>query len=167
MRKRALFAALIAILTAVPTVGLPMGSRPDDGRTYYFDGSQFREEGTAGQPAIATRTGYYPKLLAGGESKTAIPLPAGTGALAGICYLQQSGGKLRSATGSIPLAGITVTVRGGGIEKESHCDDRGFFVLALPPGRYDVRSGSDTRSVTVESDKTTLTPLRGGKRMVD
>lgn len=167
MRKRALLAALIAILTAVPTTALPMGARPDDGRTYYFDGSQFREEGTAGQPAIATRTGYYPKLLAAGASGTSIPLPAGTGALAGICYLQQSGGKLRNASGSIPLAGPPVTVRGAGIDRESRCDEQGFFSLALPPGRYEVRGGADARSVTVESDKTTLTTLRGGKRMVD
>ncbi len=167
MRKSVLLATLTATLAAVPTVGLPMGSRPDDGRTMYFDGSAFREGTGAGRPAIATRIGRYPRLLQDGPSGEAAPLPAGTGAVAGICYIQQSGGKLGTRPAILPRPGIQVTVRGTGIEMQTSCDGQGFFSLALPPGRYEVSSGADSRPVTIEPDKTTLTPLRGGKRMVD
>ena len=166
MCKRAFIAALAATLI-LPAIALPMGAKPDDSRTYYFDGSSFREGKPPGLPAIETRIGYYPRTLAGDGISPLRPLPAGTGALAGICYLQQAGGKLGNAPQGHALAGILVTVRGGDIEREISCDDRGFFSLALPPGRYEVRSGADSRAVTVEPEKTTLAPLRGGKRMVD
>ncbi len=166
MHKRAIIAALVASLI-IPTAGLSMGSRPDDSRTMYFDGSAFREENTEGQPAIATRIGHYPRLLRDGTSREAVPLPSGTGALAGICYIQQSGGKLGSHPAFLPRPDILVTVRGAGGEKETRCDGNGFFSMALPPGRYEVRSGADSSTVTIEPDKTTLVPLRGGKRMVD
>ncbi|TWJ32928.1 hypothetical protein [Geobacter argillaceus] len=166
MHKRALIAALVASLT-IPAAGLPMGSRPDDSRTMYFDGSAFREESRVGQPAIATRIGHYPKLLQEGSPGKTRPLPPETGALAGICYIQQSGGKLGSHPAFLPRPDMPVTVRGAGVEKETRCDGNGFFTLALPPGRYEVRSGADSGTVTIEPDKTTLIPLRGGKRMVD
>lgn len=159
--------ALIASLTIIPAVGLPMGSRPDDSRTMHFDGSAFREEGAVGQPAIATRIGHFPQLFQEGSPREAPPLPPGTGALAGICYIQQSGGKLGSHPTFRPRPAMPVTVRGSGVEKETRCDGNGFFSLALPPGRYEVRSGADSGTVTIEPDKTTLIPLRGGKRMVD
>jgi hypothetical protein len=157
---------LIAILTALPSAGLPMGSRPDDVRIYHFDGSQFRGGNAEGMPAIETRTGRYPLLLQN-DTGVATPLPAGTGALAGICYLQQGGGKLGSHPDLMLRPGIQVTVRGAGVEMRTSCDSRGFFSQALPPGRYEVSSGADTRVISIEADKTTLTPLRGGKRMVD
>lgn len=167
MHKRAIIAALVASLTTLPAVGLPMGSRPDDSRTMHFDGSAFQEGSVAGQPAITSRIGHYPQLLHEGSSKEVRALPPGTGALAGICYIQQSGGKLGSHPTFLPRSDMPVTVRGAGVEKETRCDGNGFFSLALPPGRYEVRSGADARNVTVELDKTTLIPLRGGKRMVD
>ena len=167
MHKKAIIAALVAILTTLPAVGLPMGSRPVDSRTMYFDGSVFREGKTAGQPAIATRIGHYPQLLQDGSSREAVPLPSGTGALAGICYIQQSGSKLGSHPAFLPRPGMPVNVSGTGVEREARCDEHGFFSLALPAGRYNVRSGADSRAVTIEQDKTTLIPLRGGKRMVD
>lgn len=166
MHKRALIAALVASLTTLPAVGLPMGSRPDDSRTMHFDGSVFREGSTVGS-AIATRIGHYPQLLQEGSPGEARPLPPGTGALAGICYIQQSGGKLGSHPSFLPRPDMPVTVRGAGAEKETRCDGNGFFSLALPPGRYEVHSGADSGTVTIELDKTTLIPLRGGKRMVD
>ncbi len=167
MRKRALCAALIATL-AVPAITLPMGSRPDDSRTYYFDGSSFREDRTAGFPAIVTRIGRLPRLFQHGADADAAPLlPPGTGALAGICYIQQSGGKLGSRHAFRPRPGMTITVRGTGLERETRCDGEGFFSVALPPGRYEVAVGTDAKSVAVEQDKTTLVSLRGGKRMVD
>ena len=134
MRKRAFIAALAATLT-LPAMALPMGKRPDDSHTYYFDGSQFREGASPDQPAIATRTGQYPHLLGAGGSGQASPLPAGTGALAGICFIQQSGGKLGSKPAFLPRPGITVTVRGTDAVREARCDGHGFFSLALPPGR--------------------------------
>jgi hypothetical protein len=166
MHKRALIAALVASLIS-PAVGLPMGSRPDDSRTMYFDGSAFREGSVVGQPTIATRIGHYPQLLQEGSPGEARTLPSGTGALAGICHIQQSGGKLGSHPTFLPRPHMPVTVRGTGVEKETRCDANGFFTLALPPGRYEVRSGADSGTVTIEPDKTTLIPLRGGKRMVD
>ena len=167
MRKRAFIAALAATLTLLPAVALPMGAKPDDSRTYYFDGSQFREGGLPDQLTIATKIGQYPKLLGADGSRQTSPLPDGTGALAGLCFIQQSGGKLGGRPSFLPRPDLPVTVRGAGTTKETRCDERGFFSLALPPGRYDVSSGADTRNVTIEQDKTTLTPLRGGKRMVD
>lgn len=166
MHKRTTIAALVASLI-IPAAGLPMGSRPDDSRTMHFDGSAFREGNIVGQPAVATRIGHYPQLLQEGSPREIRPLPPGTGALAGICYIQQSGGKLGSHPTFLPRSDMPVTVRGAGVEKEIHCDGNGFFSLALPPGRYEVRSGAYSGTVTIELDKTTLIPLRGGKRMVD
>ena len=167
MSKKPFMTVLAATLALIPAIALPMGSRPDDSRTFYFDGSQFREEAVPDQPAIATSIGQYPYLLGAVGSGRASPLPAGTGALAGLCFIQQSGGKLGSRPSFLPRPDMPVTVRGAGTSKETRCNERGFFSLALPPGRYDVSSGADSRSVTIEQDKTTLTPLRGGKRMVD
>lgn len=166
MHKRTIIAALVASLT-IPAAGLPMGSRPDDSRTMHFDGSAFREGNIVGQPAVATRIGHFPQLLQEGSPREIRPLPPGTGALAGICYIQQSGGKLGSHPTFLPRSDMPVTVRGAGVEKETRCDGNGFFSLALPPGRYEVRSSADSGTVTIELDKTTLIPLRGGKRMVD
>lgn len=119
-----------------------------------------------GSGAIQVRDGYLPVADGAGEPAED-RLPEGTGALALFCYQQRSGGKLKPHAGLAPLAGVAVTVSGKALNLAARTDASGYLILALPPGSYEVRLFGFTRKVDVESGKTALTALRGGKRMVD
>jgi hypothetical protein len=97
-----------------------------------------------------------------------VELPAEKGALAGICYLQSAGGRLRGGHGFVPSPGTPVTISSGGnIAASVVSDENGYFVALLPEGSYRIGSGSFATEATLVNGATTLVPLQTGKRMVD
>ena len=141
------------------------GDATQQWRSYAFAGGQFREVPPPGE--IQLRDGYLPFRSYSGLPLREERLPEGTGGIAGICYLQVTGGKLRSAAGSFPLAGEVIEIRGNNLTMAVRADEAGYFLVALPPAAYELRWRNFTRKVTVAKGKTTLVALRGGKRMVD
>jgi hypothetical protein len=134
---------------------------------FYFDGREF----VAGKPAplspfLAVREGFVPVVETRDEKIQPVQLPEGSGALAGICYVQSYGGKLKPAGGYHPVPMLAVPISAG--EKPApaaETDGNGFFVTILPAGSY--RVGREGVEVRIESGTTRLLPLRVGKRMVD
>jgi hypothetical protein len=165
-----------ALLLAVLMVAVMAGAvsafslRPDTTWNYYhFDGRGF----VAGQPPdqspfLALRDHVLPVVMPRMATVEAVALPPATGALAGICYIQSSGGKLGGGRGYAPCSRAPLTIYSGKtVEMFTQSDDFGFFVAMLPAGMYYVVSGTFTAEAVVEKVTTTLVPLRVGKRMVD
>ena len=133
-------------------------------QTLTFNGNAFVKG--SGSGAIMVRDGYLPEP-AGAAAPREDQLPEGTGAVAVFCYQQRSGGKLRPQGGSAPMAGVVVAVKGTSWKLAARTDASGYLILALPPGSYDLGLFGLSKKVTVESGKTALVAMRGGKRMVD
>lgn len=169
MSRTSGFLLFIIILAALPAIAVV--NRPTDAWNYYhFDGRAFTA-GPAddGSAFVALRDKVRPVILT-----TLTPqivqtaLPDGTGVVAGICYLQSSGGKLGSASGFTPFPRTPLLISSGGRQLVTvQTDDNGYFVEVLPAGTYSVGSGPFSAEITVERGKTTLVPIRAGKRMVD
>jgi hypothetical protein len=136
---------------------------------YHFDGHGFVAGPSAdGSPFLAVRDGAVPVVLSRMAKIEAVALPAETGALAGICYIQSSGGKLAGGHGNLPCPGMELTLSSGSTTlQHTKTDGSGYFVALLPGGVYRVSSGVFAAEATVENGTTTLVPLRTGKRMVD
>ncbi|MDD2852455.1 MAG: hypothetical protein PHY09_11255 [Desulfuromonadaceae bacterium] len=147
------------------------GKRPADAWNYYhFDGTSFVAGPTAdGSAFIAVRENALPIVLT--AQKTSLEqtaLSEGTGVIAGICYLQSSGGKLGGSGGFTPYPQVSLLISSGGKQYMAvQTDAYGYFTVSLPAGTYAVGSGPITARVTVERGITTLVPLRVGKRMAD
>jgi hypothetical protein len=133
-------------------------------QTLGFDGTGF-QKGAAGG-AILVRDGYLP-VPAGAGAPHEDQLPGGTGAVAVFCFVQSSGGKLRLQAGFLPMGAAVVSVTGKSLTVAGRTDASGYLILALPPGSYDVRLFGFLHKVTVETGKTALVAIRGGKRMGD
>ena len=129
-----------------------------------FDGSGFVP--ADGNGALQLRDGYLP-LPPDAKVLREDQLAEGMGGLALYCYQQQSGGKLRAQPGQAPMSGVAVAVAGGNQRFAARADAGGYLLLALPAGEYSVSVAGITRKVKVESGKTALLALRGGKRMAD
>ena len=159
------------ICSLLPAQVIAGGKRPVDTWTlYHFDGTAFVSgPATDGTPFMAIREKVRPVILttmAAPIEQT--PLPDGSGVIAGICYLQSSGGKLGGGSGFTPYARVPLQISSGGKEFVSvQTDDQGYFVVVLPAGTYSVGSGPFAAEITVDRGVTTLVPLRAGKRMVD
>jgi len=134
---------------------------------FHFDGKAF----VPGRPpegvSLAVRDGMRPVIAAGSGKVEAVKLTQGTGAVAGICYVQSSGGKLRSGSGFLPAPRVTVEISDGErVAATTETDANGYFTATLPAGDYKV-SARGMAEVKVAKGKTTLISLRVGKRMVD
>lgn len=156
---------------ALPAALSGAGNRPADVWNYYhFDGASFTP-GPAidGSAYVAVREQVRPVVLTAQAADIGqTPLPAGAGAIAGICYLQSSGGKLGGGSGYRPCPRVPLLIHSGGKELVTvQTDDHGHFVVVLPAGTYSIGNGPLTAGITVERGITTLVPLRAGKRMVD
>lgn len=156
---------------ALPAAVSGAGNRPADVWNYYhFDGTAFTPGPTIdGSAYVAVREKVRPVVL---TSQTAdieqTPLPDGAGAIAGISYLQSSGGKLGDGSGYRPYPRVPLLIYSGGRELVTvQTDYHGYFVVVLPAGTYSIGNGPLTAGITVERGITTLVPLRAGKRMVD
>jgi len=154
-----IYAALLMVLLCVS----PAWAGSPGAMSLLFDGTAFRESSAPG--ALLVRDGMLPDSA--GEAAREDPLPAGTGAVALLCYRQSAGGKLKSHGAVAPMAGVAVSVRGGGLVLAGRSDARGYLILALPPGSYQFKLFNFSKQVVVEPGKTALAFIRGGKRMVD
>jgi hypothetical protein len=137
---------------------------------YHFDGYGF----IAGQPPdnasplIAVQNNVRPVPISRISKVEALALPEDKGAIAGICYIKSSGGKLASGHGYAPCPGTPVTISSGNTVITSVLsDENGFFVAILAAGMYRIGNGAFWIEANVEKGVTTLVPLRTGKRMVD
>jgi hypothetical protein len=132
---------------------------------YHFDGSAFRPGSGAKGATVYLKEGYLPFFEAVGGKET--KLPEGRGVIAGICYLQTAGGKLKQGDAYIPLQNVPVEIIGASWRQTVKTTPAGFFVVVPPPGDYEVRLPGATGKIGVEGGKTSLLAVRGGKRMVD
>jgi len=170
--NKAIHLLLALLICGTPPISaFAAGTRPVDAWSYYhFDGKAFvAGPASDGSAFIAVRDQMRPVIL---TAQTAhieeAPLPDGAGVIAGICYLQSSGGKLGSGEGFRPYQRVPLLISSGGKEFVTvQTDDHGYFVVVLAAGTYSIGSGPATAEITVKPDITTLVPLRVGKRMVD
>lgn len=164
---------LLALLVgmAVSVSASAAANRPPSVWNYYhFDGSAFTPgPAVDGSAFIAVREKAQPVVLSAPAANTEqTPLPDGTGVIAGICYLQISGGKLGGGGGFSPCQRMPLTVFSAGKPFVTvQTDDNGYFVVVLPAGTYSIGGEPFSADITVERGITTLAPLRVGKRMVD
>jgi hypothetical protein len=171
MSKAIIIFLALLFCTSFPAPATSFGPRPLDTWSYYhFDGSVFTP-GPAddGSPFVAVREHVQPVILTVQSSQLEqTVLPDGAGVIAGICYLQSSGGKLGAGSGYKPYPRVPLLISAGGKEFVTvQTDEHGYFVVVLPAGTYSVGSAPFTAEITVERGITTLVPLRAGKRMVD
>lgn len=136
---------------------------------YLFDGTDFRVAPDGQTKSVWLRYGYFPYLGQEAPLDTATTkLPAGTGAVAGICYLQTSGGKLVTQSRITPLPDEQITMKLSGEGAfVTRTDDSGYFSDALYPGEYEFYCRGVKVTGRVKQGETTLLPIRGGKRMAD
>lgn len=163
-----LLVALVVIMAS--SIAMAASKRQADHWVYYhFDGKGFvAGPAVAGSSFLAVRNGMRPVVLAETTNIEATALPKGKGALAGICYMQSSGGKLAPEPAYIPYPRMPVRISSGDtIVATTESDDQGYFTAVLEAGRYTISAGPARTEVTVEKDNTVLVPLRAGKRMVD
>lgn len=149
------------------------GKRPASVWNYYhFDGTSIVPgSGDASDAYLAVKESALPVIITNKSITTIkqVPISAGFGAVAGICYIQSSGGKLAGKKlGFKPSSNLTLTVSNSGrITATIQTDKNGYFVRELPVGKYAINDGRFEHEVTVESGKTSIMALRNGKRMVD
>lgn len=163
------FLLFFVICAALPVSAA--GKRPPVTWNYYhFDGSAFTAGPTVdGSVFLALHDKIRPVILTTLTSPVEMTaLPDEAGAVAGICYTQSSGGKLGNGGGFRPHPRTPILISSGGTQPVAlQTDGLGYFVAILSPGTYSVSSGPFSVEITVERGKTTLVPLRAGKRMVD
>jgi hypothetical protein len=171
MSKTIQFLLLFFLCAALPVSVSATGNRPAGVWNYYhFDGTSFAPgPASDGSAFVAVREKARPAVLTAPTTdieQTALPDEAG--AIAGICYLQSSGGKLGGGNGFVPYPRVPLLISSGGKQYVTvQTDDNGYFVVVLPAGTYSIGSAPFTAEITVERGITTLVPLRAGKRMVD
>jgi hypothetical protein len=160
---------LIAIIPFIVSC-VPAGTSP--WRPYFFNGNEFQPSVAGTAQKLWLRKGYLPRLDEPGTYAVDTgKLPPGTGAVAGICYLQTSGGKLGNNTDNTtvkpyPDEQVVIKNRQEGISV-TRTDEAGYFIEALFPGDYELLCRGAAKPITVIKGETTLVPLRGGKRMAD
>lgn len=171
MSKTIQLLLVFLLCAALPASASAAGNRLADVWIYYhFDGVAFTSGPSVdGSAYVAVREKLRPVVLTAQESPVEqIALPEGAGVIAGICYLQSSGGKLGGGSGFKPYTRVPLLISSGGKQFVTvQTDDNGYFVVVLPAGTYTIGSEPFTAEITVESGITTLVPLRAGKRMVD
>ncbi|HZV80966.1 MAG TPA: hypothetical protein VFF53_02240 [Geobacteraceae bacterium] len=134
-----------------------------------FNGKEFVPGESKEMPSFWIRDGFIPRTDKPGDQVVNIGrLPAKVGAVAGICYLQSSGGKLSDKSGVTPYADEQITIKSAreGIFV-ARTDDNGLFIETLYPGEYEFSCRGAGSSAIVTEGKTTLVHIKGGKRMAD
>lgn len=147
-----------------------LGTRPAQqwGFFHFKSGAFVAGKPAEGLPFVAVRDGVRPVPVTRGEKLDAVKLPQGSGAVAGICYLQGSGGKLSSGAVYRPVPRMAVAAfdQENTMVAGTETDPEGYFTLVLPAGRYRIVAG-ESKNVEVEQGKTLLIPMRTGKRLAD
>ena len=159
--------ALAALLTL--TASCSLSANPAKWEKFSFNGQDFQSDGLENRPAIWVREGYIPRVKEPDDASHDYgKLPPKAGAVAGLCYLQISGGKLVDQSGSKPLPDEQITIRSPkyGISV-TRSDAAGFFIEELFPGDYQFFCRGTGVEVRVQAGTTVLVPIRGAKRMAD
>ena len=158
------------VATTVSTAAVAASQRPAETWNYYhFDGQRF----VAGRPldavpCLAVRDHMQPVAVTQAAPVSAVELPAGKGAIAGICYIQSAGGKLGAGSAYLPCSHMPITVSSGGRAVATmQTDEQGYFIAVLDAGSYRIGSAPLAVDITIKKGTTTLAPLRAGKRMAD
>lgn len=160
---------LLALSVLLPSLdATALARRPVEQWVFFhFDGQAFVAGKAAEGAFIAVQDGVRPVVATAADKPKPAGLAAGTGAVVGLCYVQSSRGKLSSGHGYYPVPKVTVEITDGDkVVATAETDFYGYFVATLPAGNYQVIVNGVTQ-VQVEKGKTTLIPLRVGKRMVD
>ena len=136
---------------------------------YHFNGSGFvAGRSPDGVRFLAVRDRMTPVVTGHHDTIEPTPLPVGKGAVAGICYIRNSGGLSATLGAYTPSPGVTVTISPrDGVPLVTQADEAGFFVAVLDAGSYTVSHGAFSSRVTLEKGTTVLVPLQTGKRMVN
>lgn len=168
---RRIILLILALLMCTALQASAAGRRPADAWSFYhFDGSAFVPGPSAdGTAYIALRENVRPVIVTGSPAHIEQnALPDGSGVIAGICYIQSTGGKLAGGSSFQPYQRVPLLISSGGRQLVTvQTDDFGYFVVTLAAGTYAVGSGPFTAEITVERGVTSLVPLRAGKRMAD
>lgn len=167
MRLRPLYLPLITLLT-LSSCSLP-STTASTWQPVAFNGIEFVPGEQKDMPTLWIRDGFIPRTEKLGSAAENIGrLPSKVGAVAGICYLQASGGKLADKSGIAPYADEQITIKS---TREgvfvTRTDDNGLFIETLYPGEYNFSCRGAGASAVITEGKTTLVRIRGGKRMVD
>lgn len=162
---------LAGLGVAVLCVAVQSASRrpPGDMVFYHFNGQGFiAGQPPDGGPFVAVAKHLRPVVLSDSGNIEPVNLAPGKGAIAGICYIQSSGGKLASGAGYVPCRRMPLRIIGGAAGVTTvMTDEGGYFVAVLDAGVYHIGDAPLTVEVVVEEGQTALVPLRAGKRMVD
>lgn len=164
--KRAIY--FLALIT-LPTIFSCAGMAPSKWNPYVFDGNSFSIATGSTITAIWVHTGYLPTASDSQPDKAVTALlPKGTGAIAGICYLNSTGGKSSGTSHFIPYPNEQVTFKGktGGVYV-ARTDKNGYFLDYLPKGDYELFCRGVKSEFSIKESETTFVPIRGGKRMAD
>lgn len=159
----------LLLLLIFPPVFSCAAATPSKWSPYRFDGMNFTESAAGSAVSIWIRKGHFPAASDSPPDPAASEiLPKGTGAVAGICYLQSTGGKISKQNGFIPYAEEQVTFksRSYGVSV-ARTDKNGYFLDYLPKGDYELFCRGARTEFTVREGETTFVPIRGGKRMAD
>lgn len=160
----------VLILLAISVTATAAARRPSEKwHFYHFDGNTF----VSGKPAegedfIAVGDKLQPLIANSTAKLKTVSLSSGKGAVAGIAYIQSSGGKLGNGAGYSGIPGLTLqALSDGKISATFETDEKGYFTANLNPGQYKVGSAPFYVDITVKEGITTIVPVRAGKRMVD
>jgi len=162
---------VLVACTLMCTTTYALSKRPADTWVYYhFDGVSFKAGPTTnGGAFIAVREHVQPiVLLKPSSNNHPIALPEGAGAIAGVSYIQTSGGKLVCDERYVSSPRTPLQISSVGTAPVTiQSDDHGYFMVVLAAGTYSIGSGSFAVEILVKRGITSLVPLRTGKRMVD
>ena len=156
-------------LVTLPTIFSCAGMTPSKWSPYVFDGNSFSMATGSTLAAIWVHTGYLPTVSdLQPDTTVSAHLPKGTGAVAGICYLQTTGGKSSGTSNIIPYSNEQITFKGkaDGVYI-ARTDKYGYFIDYLPTGYYELFCRGVKREFSIKEGETTFVPIRGGKRMAD
>ena len=164
-----MFIIRIIMLLIFPLIFSCVGGNHSIWAPYAFNGVNLSPASDTSSNAIWIKNGYLP--ITSKPTSNASPsdrLPPGTGAVAGICYIQTSGGKISRHNSFAPLPDEQITFKGKtGETAVSMTNKNGYFTEYLTAGNYELFCRGARAEFTVKSGETTLVPVRGGKRMVD
>jgi len=145
------------------------GGHSSPWKPFLFDGTNFSPAADNSAKTIWLRSGHFPSTTEPAAGPAASDrLPPGTGAVAGICYLQTSGGKIspHSAFTPYPNEQITFKSKKDGVSI-TRTDKDGYFIEYLTAGDYELFCRGIRTEFRIKPGETTLVPVRGGKRMAD
>jgi len=169
MKLKPFFLALLAPLLLSLIACTSSAFSPRTWQAHTFAGPEFLPGEKPGRPSLWLRDGFIPRTDKPGAQAVDIGrLPPKSGAVAGICYLQTSGGKLvdQADFQAFPDEQITIRNDETGIFI-TRTDDNGYFIEMLYPGKYEFYCRGAVSSAVIAEGKTTLVQIRGGKRMAD